>query len=294
MFETNGNAAFSMFIMPSVLSLFYSHCSRLDHTMRNKPPPLPLEITDSVIDEVDQYRDVHARVVTLSSCALVCRQWRIRARRCLFDVVAFNTGQQRRMDAFRKLLCYPHCTILSSVRLIQAELKGREFSLPWILSELSVLRDLTTLDLSATSFREVSPDSECFANYRSLTTLVLTACTFSTCRDAAGIIGGCLGLEYLAMVSCTLGDESSHADRPNTPLVSPPPRLKHLVFENSEPKRKFLAWLCTGESSLTDMRIRGTKSGDISIINALARHAGPKVLHLTIGLDASSNAGNVR
>ncbi|KAF9029565.1 hypothetical protein BDZ89DRAFT_716743 [Hymenopellis radicata] len=278
-----------MFIMPSVFHpTTYSHYPRLERTMGNKPPLLPLEITDSVIDEVDQFRDLHARVVTLSTCALVCRQWRSRARWRLFDVVAFNSGEQR-MHAFRNLLSNPHCTILSSVRLVQAELR-----MPWgravaeILSDLSVLRGLTTFDLSATRL-----DSECFANYRSLKTLVLTACTFSTCRDAARIIGGCLGLEALTVSYCTLGDDCSHADRPNTPIpLAIPPRLKRLVLENSEPKRYFLSWLCTGESSLEDLRVRTVKSGDLPVISALARHAGSKLVHLTIGLpvDASSNA----
>ncbi|TFK79362.1 hypothetical protein K466DRAFT_505691 [Polyporus arcularius HHB13444] len=52
-------------------------------------PRLPIEVCERVIEAVytDWYYSVSMSLATLSSCALVCRAWRPRAQRVLFDYV---------------------------------------------------------------------------------------------------------------------------------------------------------------------------------------------------------------
>ncbi len=55
-------------------------------------PRLPIEVCERVIEAVydDDYRFVSTSLATLSRCALVCRAWRPRAQRILFEYVSLR------------------------------------------------------------------------------------------------------------------------------------------------------------------------------------------------------------
>ncbi len=77
-------------------SVLYSGPRLLPHNMPDAltsqveaKPRLPIEVCERVIEAVynDNYDFVSTSLATLSSCALVCRAWRPRAQRVLFDHV---------------------------------------------------------------------------------------------------------------------------------------------------------------------------------------------------------------
>ncbi len=91
------------------------------HIMTDLPSPvkaqprLPIEVCERAIEAVytDWYYSVSMSLATLSSCALVCRAWRPRAQRVLFDYVLFRDkdalyGFAELLDASPELGTYVH------------------------------------------------------------------------------------------------------------------------------------------------------------------------------------------
>ncbi|RDX49089.1 hypothetical protein OH76DRAFT_554106 [Lentinus brumalis] len=101
---------------------------------------VPIEVCECVIEEVydDDYRSVSTSLATLSSCALVCRAWRPRAQRVLFEYVLLRDKDAlyrfaELLDASPELGTYVHTLELrghihvpySPAVLFLAALRGR-------------------------------------------------------------------------------------------------------------------------------------------------------------------------
>ncbi len=103
-------------------------------------PQLPIEVCERVIEAVynDYYHFVSTSLATLSSCALVCRAWRPRAQKVLFEYVLLRDKDAlyrfaELLDASPELGTYVHTLALrgylhvpySPAVLFLAALRGR-------------------------------------------------------------------------------------------------------------------------------------------------------------------------
>jgi hypothetical protein len=110
-------------------------------------PPLPLEITDYIIDIVATQRAKWRRS-DLAACSLVCRAWTQRSRLHFFSDCRLLLHYYN-APKFGRLLASPHCTILPHVRRLTME---GTVIFDDIKEELKLLQRVESLKLTGKSW----------------------------------------------------------------------------------------------------------------------------------------------
>ena len=199
-----------------------NHLSTRTPDRQSSRQPIPIEVCENIIDMLYSYfvSDT-AKNITLHSCALVCRDWRVRAQKTLFykvqlfDKTSFNRFSAV-LDVGRHLRGYVHEVTLTGYYLqttasmmasFPAVFAGRlpnlreikVHHLPETETWLSRMLDMPTQKPKSLAFIPLHPRFLAFlSSFTSISFLSLENATFCSFTQFARVLHGLPSLESLA------------------------------------------------------------------------------------------------
>lgn len=174
---------------------------------------LPTEVCEQIIDAVTPLGRIDTKLGNLVNCALVCRSWLPRSRRCLYSSIALDTELKTR-QLISTLSTSPSLGCLVKELIIDAYDRSREVSsFSWVYSAVTslppFLKDLKTLWLwYLPSLHSLFPIlCSRFSTVQYLRLIEMHHCSF---REIVQIVQRFPRLRRLDLVGCIWRRPGSH------------------------------------------------------------------------------------
>ncbi|KAI0820621.1 hypothetical protein BC628DRAFT_1422785 [Trametes gibbosa] len=175
----------------------------------HEPYRLPIELCELIIDSIrswsTRYRVIQNENRDLASCALVCRDWRIRAQKTLWSTVFI--GRRERISTLATALPDTPAHIISLISSVYVNLSDDRVPHVFFDLPLPSLRVLTMDSVAWTGHPIVLRNRLGLPFFETITELRLQGCKFNSVRGLFNIIWRCQGLQKLGVLKSMFNRE---------------------------------------------------------------------------------------